>query len=583
MQPEESQNGFQWGIQSIEFSGGERVGIETASVTALIGPNNSGKSRALREILGVMTNQGANRVVVRDIDCFRHGTLEGLNSWLSEHYIQRTIDEQKLWTTIGIHMGEPHVAESWKQGNFMPPLYPYLLRLLDAESRLNVSRPVETIDLYRQPQGAYIHVLQMDEPLLQRVSQEVRDAFGVGLVINWGSGKQVGLHVGPEPERTREQDRVSEAYLRAVNRLPRLETEGDGIRSFVGTLLASECGAHLVLLIDEPEAFLHPPQARRLGAALAKSAVRLGRQIILATHSSDIIQGALGASKRVSICRITREDTVNHVAMLKSEDLKGLLEKPQLRSSAAIDGVFHEGVVVCEGDADCRFYEAILRRLEAQRGVGGPVDLYFVHGGGKGELATFARAYRGLSVRVAVIADLDLMRNRAEFEKLIGVLGGDFETLRSDYISTCSALAALPPQITARAATARLRELATEIELQTSVTTEHRKALDELIREAADWSQAKRYGIYKLKGGARAAGERLLNQCADLGLFLVPFGELESWWRAGPAEKNEWFLQAIEEIATNGESFHKASLFVAKVCQNLGRPVSVDTAKLFVD
>ena len=63
-----------------------------------------------------------------------------------------------------------------------------------------------------------------------------------------------------------------------------------------GILLASECASFLVLLIDEPEAFLHPPQARRLAAALARTAKSLGRQVILATHSTDIIQGALSCA-----------------------------------------------------------------------------------------------------------------------------------------------------------------------------------------------------------------------------------------------------------------------------------------------
>jgi hypothetical protein len=68
-----------------------------------------------------------------------------------------------------------------------------------------------------------------------------------------------------------DRDRVSESYLRDLAEVPLLHQSGDGIRSFAGTLVAATCGAHPLLLIDEPEAFLHPPQARRLSRAIARS------------------------------------------------------------------------------------------------------------------------------------------------------------------------------------------------------------------------------------------------------------------------------------------------------------------------
>jgi predicted ATPase len=41
------------------------------------------------------------------------------------------------------------------------------------------------------------------------------------------------------------------------------------MRSFVGVLLNAFISKHSVLLIDEPEAFLHPPQARLLAQLFA--------------------------------------------------------------------------------------------------------------------------------------------------------------------------------------------------------------------------------------------------------------------------------------------------------------------------
>ena len=137
-------------------------------------------------------------------------------------------------------------------------------------------------------------------------------------------------------------------------RLPRLETLGDGIRSFVAAVIAAHVGHHPILLIDEPEAFLHPPQAFRLGQVLSRLINEQGRQEILATHSADFIRGALSGSNNVAICRIERIDNSNHAGLLNPEDVRKLWSSPLLRSSQAIGGLFSEGAVVCEADGDCR-------------------------------------------------------------------------------------------------------------------------------------------------------------------------------------------------------------------------------------
>ena len=49
-----------------------------------------------------------------------------------------------------------------------------------------------------------------------------------------------------------------------------LDEQGDGFRSYVGVVLSVLLSEGRTILLDEPEAFLHPMQARRLGAWLAE-------------------------------------------------------------------------------------------------------------------------------------------------------------------------------------------------------------------------------------------------------------------------------------------------------------------------
>jgi AAA15 family ATPase/GTPase len=75
------------------------------------------------------------------------------------------------------------------------------------------------------------------------------------------------LHVG-EPSATPSIVPTQEC-VEDLQRMPPLQAQGDRMRSFIGLMLVVSAGQYQVLLIDEPEAFLHPPQARLLGRRIA--------------------------------------------------------------------------------------------------------------------------------------------------------------------------------------------------------------------------------------------------------------------------------------------------------------------------
>jgi len=75
--------------------------------------------------------------------------------------------------------------------------------------------------------------------------------------------------------------------------------------------------------------------------------------------------------------------------------------------------VFHEKVIVTEGDGDARFYSAVADSLFDDPNQRKP-DVMFTHtGGGKGGLPLVAQSIRALNVPVAVVADFDLLNDHA--------------------------------------------------------------------------------------------------------------------------------------------------------------------------
>jgi energy-coupling factor transporter ATP-binding protein EcfA2 len=569
---------IKYAIKSLRFSGGQEFAVEANALLILIGPNNCGKSRALRDIAGQLnrprgsSNEG---LVVLGIEVMNEGTEEDLRVWLDDSYPVIHVGRDKAWAYY-TSSGETRTIQTSSLASIVTPhswdkaIAPFLVHELATADRLTLGNPARSIAVFTDPHQHYIHSLQVDAAREAEISEEVQAAFGKALLIDWGGGARVGFRLGDEPPRTRRNDRVSPTYQRALKQLSRLEEEGDGIRSYVGCVLAVKCGAHKVLLIDEPEAFLHPPQARRIGRLLAESAKSLGRQVIIATHSADVVQGAIGSTGRVAVCRINRVEDKNNAHMLKSDEIRDLWSKPLLKSSGAVAGIFHSGVVVCEGDADCRFYEGLLLRLDSNGAFDRPADLHFVHGGGKGQLASLARSYVRLKVPVAAIADFDILRNRNELKKLVEALDGDFSNVERLYTSVSSALADLSPSVTPKKLVSGMRDIADVIEEHEGLSTEHKKTIESLINDSADWSEAKKHGINKLSGGANTDCRDLLDWLKDRGLYVVEEGALESWDRSLPRQKAKWIHEALNKMHDKPNSFDAASKFVRKVGGHLG-------------
>ncbi len=555
-------------IKSLEFSSGDNIELEEHSLLLLVGPNNGGKSTVLRDIEHHLINPQHNEpIAIQQVVTEKDGTFEEFQEWLATHFPFIERKELTKYYTKGQAITSANLRNIWNNPN---QAIHFFCHRLTTEERLQIVKPKPKIRVFQDSLSEYIHVLQADENLLETISQEVRAAFDKELLINWGGGGQIWFHVGDKIVISEGNDRVSSTYLKKLNKLPLLEEDGDGIKSFVGCLMGIYCGAHKILLIDEPEAFLHPSQARRLGYLLAQSAEKLKRQVIVATHSSDIIKGAINSSYKIAVCRIERNNQSNNAYLLKSERLEEFWSKPLLQSTSAIHGIFHKGAVVCEADADCRFYESILNRLQNKNVLDKPADIYFVSGGGKGELATLVRSYKALNIPTVAIADFDLLQKESELKQVFEAFGADFSEVQASYNSAKSALNDLPRIKTIPVFVNEMESILNEISNTGDITKVHKEKISDLLSDSSKWSEAKKYGINKLAGGAYNNCLDVLNKCQKIGLFLVPQGELESWWRGGATTKKLWILDALKQIQTEPNNFEEAEKFVIDICRFLG-------------
>jgi predicted ATPase len=57
------------------------------------------------------------------------------------------------------------------------------------------------------------------------------------------------------------------------------------VKAFTGIITALTAGDPHVVLIDEPEAFLHPSLASMLGVEVSRAAVSSDKRVFVSTHS----------------------------------------------------------------------------------------------------------------------------------------------------------------------------------------------------------------------------------------------------------------------------------------------------------
>jgi hypothetical protein len=117
-----------------------------------------------------------------------------------------------------------------------------------------------------------------------------------------------------------------------------------------------------------------------------------------------------------------------------------------------------------------------------------PTDLYFVHWGGKGELATLAGAYTALKTTTAVIADLDLLRNQTELSKVLAALEMDFDRYRAQCNVVVNALAQQPPITSVNDFLSRARALLESVQQVGQLDTSSKSRFHQLIENSAKWS-----------------------------------------------------------------------------------------------
>ncbi len=513
-------------LKTIVFNDGTQIELNHNSIIVFTGANNSGKSQVLKD-----AEQYMNKSVLLPTIVIKNMETEFLGSinepkFFNENFFKDSQGYYQLYGGSACYR-EDSLCNQWERQELGRETLKLFIKHLSTEMRLTVSNELHR---HRAPRNHPIYKLCKNEMLAQKLSRYFNQAFGVDLVVNSNEMATIPLHVGKAPDKKAfTMDRQDE-YYKQLSLLPHLHEQGDGMRSFASILLDTFTSDHTITLIDEPEAFLHPPQARILGKMLAKNNQN-GHQLLLSTHSEDFLQGLLDVdNKNVTVIRINRTNNINKMSVLQNDEIKKLWSNPILRYSNILSGLFHEKVVVCESDYDCLFYQALINAVYEQKGEYAP-DILFTHCGGKARVKDIVVSLKAVNVPVVAICDFDLLDKRQYFKPIASSFGIDWD-----------------------------KELATDMKtIYDSMNAKSSSGTDA-------WKAIKKIGKSGFTSDEPTAYEKVESICKTAGLFVVPVGEMECFDKTINKEKKDWVYYVLENYTLATEPrLENARKFVQQI------------------
>ncbi|MGW1997674.1 AAA family ATPase [Embleya sp. NPDC001921] len=544
---------FGFGIKAVTLADGWVIELSFDGLTVVTGGNNSGKSLFLQELVSSVATppQGVGRWIA-GVEATWQGDADAFVDWLiGRGLLQSSNNGVDAFSVVDPTLGRPatraHLTQAWQNCD-IAPIGSALISGLSTGSRLQEGASAPQWDRGTQQPSHPVQHLWLDKTVHEQFSIWVERAFGQRIVIN-RHNLQINLQLSVEREPDEVSPPAPASYLEWFAAQPSLAEQGDGVRSFVHVLLQALVRPAAVVVIDEPEAFLHPPQARLLGKILAEE-TRAACQVIVATHSADFLHGVLESKPdNTRLIRLSRTAEHQDVHVLGPGDVREILTDPFTRYANIVSGFFHDGVVVCEAEGDCRFYAATLEAMVSAVPATPDPNLAFIHVGGKARLAVAVRKLRSLGIPAVVIADIDMLDTKPRVRQLVQALDGEWDRV-APHLDLLHRAAGAVVRSTQNVAHVRKRmnEILGSSNGQDTLSVTQTNAIAELGKRSTYWKDLKRSGLRGLDGQEYNALEQLLSYLGDLGALLVPVGELERWHPGiGGRDKNAWISDVFEQ------------------------------------
>ena len=258
---------FVFSIKSLQFSDESQIELSEDDIVVLVGPNNAGKSAALREIITLIDSEEAkndNCKVLRTLEVRISNEIKELEGWFAD--LEPMPNNPGHFSRMGSNFKASELITYRENTDWLRRVLPTSCTyLVNTENRLSVTNPIPSIDLLNQNKSHPFHYLYDDAELETDISAIFAKAFGTDLVVNRFAGAPIHLHIGPRP-KSLSAFNVDKDFRAALAKLPVLNAQGDGMRAFVGCLMWATVVDYPIILMRRTRSIFAPTSSASFGA-----------------------------------------------------------------------------------------------------------------------------------------------------------------------------------------------------------------------------------------------------------------------------------------------------------------------------
>lgn len=541
--------------------------MELAPITVFVGPNNSGKSLVLIELENWCKGTGGGQILRQVVfqplthaeileDLVALGAIPSElppNVDISQQYrplsltwmgrMVSTAKSRDLFlaatsSDVGAQSGYGHVRS-------------FYTSRLDGKNRLSLLDEQPLGNLQYQATN-FLARLYRDRGLRQRVRQIVLDALGKHFVLDHTDSGKLKVKLSNRAPSEVEENALTAEVAEFYRTTTSIDATSDGIRAFIGIIATLIAGGPKITLIDEPEAFLHPALAMKLGKEIS-GAVEASKRLFASTHSAAFLMGCIQSGSPVNIIRLTYNDGVGTARVLEKDKLVHLMRNPLLRSTGVLEGLFYEAVIVTEADRDRAFYQEINERLRTANDGRGIGNCLYINAQNKQTVWDVVRPLRELGIPAVGIVDVDMLKDGGdEFTKI----------LKSTFVP--------PLQHGPMGDTRGRLKRGLDATIPVTVTTDEARK---------NWWK-RNGGIRLLDSSDQQAANSYFGQLEEFGVFVVRNGEVENWLPdlgVPAAHKKEWLYEIFVRMGEDPATYIEPGEgdvwdFIGRIKQWIGNP-----------
>ena len=535
-------------IQAIQFNDGTTLELQQDSIVVFVGANNVGKTQALKDIHQILCKQTLAPVIVPNIS-INKPPVEEMRQ-LAESISDVQLESgRRAYYGYGFQINERLFEQYDREDGFPNGIGGLITVFIDTQRRLNTINSGGPIGPGARRQNLMYSAVY-DPSFRKQLDDSFYSAFGMHIVpdrISGGGGGMGAFLRTGDPVCLDKQEVTEDSldeFIKELELRPEAQNQGDGIRGYLGIMLEFVAGYRKVVFIDEPESFLHPPQARVIGRSIGEM---LGgdQQAFIATHSKDVVLGLLeSCDKRVMLVRIEREGEVNSHFELSGDELKNIYDDSLLRYSNILDGIFRSHVVLCESDSDCKMYSIVLESLCASDGL--HPDVLFVHSGGKHRMPVVYSALKKLGIPVDVVADMDILDSPEVLDKMLATSEQNWDEIKDVYSSFVKSLQA-PSNVITRTGLRDAIERILDENTDSVVSDDDLKRIEATLKKSSKWMPIKQYGEPSIPRGQQwDRYAKIKDVLSKAGIHLVPCGEIENFVKDATNHGPHWVNNVLE-------------------------------------